>query len=102
MFHKTNGSQKMMSHNLKTNVLVMFHKTTESQKMMLQHKIDMLKLEAEHNKIDADIMMSKDKDKMEIHKAHLDHAARLTDMTLKDHQHERQIKSKQGESQHES
>jgi hypothetical protein len=57
----------------------------EKEKMMLAHKIDMLKLELEHNKLDADINMSHRKDAMEIHKAELDHSARFTDTVIKAH-----------------
>ncbi len=43
----------------------------------------MLKLELEHNKIDADLHMSAQKDQMEIHKAELDHHDKLADLAIR-------------------
>jgi len=55
----------------------------ETQKMQMQHKIDMLKLQQEHHKIDAEMLMSHNKDAMDIERAKLDYKAKMADTSVK-------------------
>lgn len=56
----------------------------EREKMQLTHQIDLLKLEVEHNKLDADILIQNKKDKMDLTRAALDHHEKMTSKLMKE------------------
>lgn len=56
----------------------------ERQKMMMSHKIDLLKLEADHDKIDASLHTAAQKDRMEVTKTSISAQAKMHDQSIKE------------------
>jgi hypothetical protein len=82
---QTQMQQQMMSQDpqMMKNQIEMQKLQMEKEKMQLQHQIDLLKLEVEHNKIDANILMQNKSDKMDMARAALVHHEKMTDKVIK-------------------
>ncbi len=55
----------------------------DKEKMALQHQVEMLKLQLEHHKIDSELLMSHNKDMMDIKRAEIDHDHKMGELDLK-------------------